>query len=91
MSYYILKVLIASEDLKVIKDGKYNLCLTKNAKYHGRERQGNVVFSTVLTRDLAPGVQFVWEERYETYMSSSFRVYCFSTFNPDVPLISISR
>ncbi|KAF8800346.1 hypothetical protein BYT27DRAFT_7342491 [Phlegmacium glaucopus] len=66
-----LKVKVAPKDLEIVKESKFNLCLTRNIQYGTTELEGNVVFSMVPAVKLAPNMSLSWKEKYQVYETSN--------------------
>ena len=78
---FTLYVEIAERDLIKLQAGDFQLCLTKNIKYNGVEKPGNVIFSSTSSHDLGRGIKLTWAEPevYQVYMTEKFRVNIFFT------------
>ncbi|KAF8800356.1 hypothetical protein BYT27DRAFT_7342497 [Phlegmacium glaucopus] len=66
-----LNVKVAPKDLEIVRESKFNLCLTRNIQYGTTELEGNVVFSMVPAIKLAPNMSFSWKEKYQVYETGS--------------------
>jgi hypothetical protein len=75
MSSFTLVVQIAREDLHILEAAKYNICLAKNINFNNAEHAGNVVFSSVTTKQLAQKLTFKWEENYQVSELNNFEVF----------------
>ncbi|KAF8800370.1 hypothetical protein BYT27DRAFT_7200283 [Phlegmacium glaucopus] len=64
----ILHLKVDMADLDILKQGGFNLCLTRDVKYGAQELKGNVVFSMIPTKGLAPTMVLRWEEeKFQVY------------------------
>ncbi|KAF8800347.1 hypothetical protein BYT27DRAFT_7342492 [Phlegmacium glaucopus] len=69
----ILYVKVDKADLDILKEGGFNLCLTRDVKYGARELKGNVVFSMVPAGELGPTMELSWEDKYQVFEVASYQ------------------
>lgn len=70
---YALEIQIAPADLAIFMRSGFNLCLTKGVRMGNEKIEGNVVYSTVPSKDLATDLLLSWEENYQVYMTDKFQ------------------
>jgi len=69
----IVNVHLGAQAEAIAKRSNYNLCLARKVDADGKEEDGNVVFSSVLSRNLGPQVQFQWEDQYRVFETRTFQ------------------
>ena len=70
----IVNVHLDAEAEKIAKQSHYNICLARKVDADGKEVDGNVVFSSVLSQNLGPQQQFQWEDQYQVFETNLFEV-----------------
>ncbi|KAF8344555.1 hypothetical protein F5887DRAFT_263871 [Amanita rubescens] len=68
-----IKVLVDGDALQTLMNSEFNLCLTRDVKVGTKILKGNVVFSMVPTKSLAPEVELEWEDKYQVFETTSYK------------------
>jgi len=69
----IVNVHLDAQAEKIAKESNYNVCLARKVDVDGKEKDGNVVFSSVLSQELGPQLQFQWEDQYQVFEANTFQ------------------
>ena len=70
----VVQVVIEKEALRTLMDSEFNLCIIRMVEVNGAEYKGNVVFAMVPFKDLRPGVTLRWEDKYQVFETTSYKV-----------------
>ncbi|KAF8334384.1 hypothetical protein F5887DRAFT_918114 [Amanita rubescens] len=70
----VVQVVIQKEALETLIGSEFNLCIVRMVEVGDVEYKGNVVFAMVPFKDLRRGVTLQWEDKYQVFETTSYKV-----------------